>query len=1065
MPYIKKEIIDRVLDAADTKQVLDDFMELKKKGANWMGKSPFTDEKTASFSYSPAKGVWKDFSSGKGGNSAVSFLMAKEGYTYPQAIEYLAKKFGIEIEYDDSEYAKEVAKKEEHRNKLRPVLQSTINAFEKAFRELPKDHPAKKEVYGKRGYNDTIVEQYGIGYAPGNKFIYDQCVKHGVLNDAQALGLVSEKGDKWVDRVIYPLYERRGSSMFPVGLAGRRLGENKKYAKWINSPENELYIKSRFWYGLNFAREQIVKREEAWLVEGYNDVIGWQTHGIENTVASSGTAISKPQIRVLKKLCKRVVICFDPDGPGKKSMLRYIPDFLKEGFRVQLVFLPNTLDPDDFVRAYNLKGKKYDLTNFGTDRKRFRKDGFGFLVEQNFLNKDEVGKASEAKKLAEIVKKIDDEGMRELYSKWLSKDSGLPLPKIRNWTKPDPKDIEVNSPSLLPSNDEYYILPKNVKTPLQELRPTIEKYQLFMANNQIWVQIGEPPFKFKSVSNFSIEIIQHMNDDKFPSKLVRVKNIHNDNKVFDVRSNDMNAPQSFETAVTNHGNFRWKGSRKDHELLKTYLFDNMGVGRKIDVLGWQPEGFWVWNNRITVPGKDPIEIDTNGVFEFDKVCYYVPSANSIYKNNRVMYDAQKKAAYFESPYSFNTVTAQMLKVHRKHAIFAILFSVASVFQDIVVDEIDAFPLLFLYGPASSGKDQLADCCKSFFGKPQTAINLEGNASTIKAKIREFAQFSNMISELSEYKPGNSDLDGVLKGLWGREGYKRGVMESMFGTESIPITSAALVTGNFTPDQEALITRKIWVNMNKTVFNDEETKEYEKLNDMIKKGISGLTEIFLHHRDTVEKNFKHKYREFKSQLGERIEANSRMLTNMSVLGAMYQIFQDVPGVLFPFSHVEMMAHFEKTLELQMNKMNSASIIVRWWDCFLQSMRGAPTNQLRHGRDFKLEGDTLYFNFTNCYNRISQQWFVQYRDAAPSKGIMMDALKKDSSWIEAKAAVRFAPGADSKATSAYVINLQLIDVSQDIKFAVDFQMHEGSMFPSPATPQEKLNLTEERDDLPF
>lgn len=1065
MPYIKKEIIDRVWETADTLEVLQDFMELSKKGANYMAKSPFNDEKTASFSYSPAKGVWKDFSSGNGGNSAVSFLMAKEGLTYIQAIEWLANKYSIHIEYDDSEHAKEVAKLEEKRNNLRPVLQSTINAFAKAFKELPENHPAKKEVYGKRQYTDEIIDAYGIGYAPGNKFIYDKCVENGVVNDAKSLGLISDKGDKWVNRVIYPLVERKGTALFPVGLAGRRLDDNSKYAKWINSKESELYNKSTFWYGLEYAREEIAKRGEAWLVEGYNDVIGWQTNGIPNTIAGCGTAIARGQIRALGKLCKHVVICFDPDKAGKKSMTRYIPDFLKEGFRVQLSFLPNGLDPDDFVREFKISERKYDLSKFGLHQ-RFRRDGFGFLMEQFFKGQDDVGKVSQAKQLAEIVRKISDEGMRTLYTQWLKKESGLPIAKVREWTKPDPKDIEVKGATLLPSNDEFYILPKGVKIPLEQLRPTLEKYQMFMANNQIWVQIGETaPFGFKSVSNFSIEIIQHMNDDKFPSKLIRVKNVHNENKVFDVRSSEMNQPNSFETAVTNYGNYRWRGGRKDHELLKTFLFDNMGVGRKIDVLGWQPEGFWVWNNKITVPGKDGIDIDENGVFEFDDVCYYIPSANSIYKNNRVMYDAQKKAAYFPSPYTFNTVTSQMLKVHREHAIFAILFSVASMFQDIVVDEIDAFPLLFLYGPASSGKDQLADCCKAFFGKPQTAINLEGNASTIKAKIREFAQFSNMISELSEYKPGNSDLDGVLKGLWGREGYKRGVMESMFGTESIPITSAALITGNFTPDQEALITRKIWVNMNKTVFNDEETKEYEKLNDMIKKGISGLTEIFLNHRDVVEKDFKHKYREFKSQLGERIEANSRMLTNMSVLGAMYQIFQDVPGVMFPFSHIDMMSHFEKTLELQMNKMNSASIIVRWWDCFLQSMRGAPTNQLRHGRDFKLEGDLLYFNFTNCYNRISQQWFVQYRDAAPSKGIMMDALKKDSSWVEAKAAVRFAPGADSKATSAYVVNLQLIDVSQDIKFAVDFQTHEGSMFPSPATPQEKMKFKDERDDLPF
>jgi len=1069
MPYIKAEIIDKIFEATDTLTVLQGYIKLSKKGANWMGLSPFTDEKSGSFSYNPAKGIWKCFSCGKSGSSAVSFLMQKETLTYPQALEVLASKFGITVEYEDGERAKEVAMLEERRTDLRPVLMSTINAFEKAYAELPEKHPARLEVESKRDYNAQIIDRYSIGYAPGGDFIYKKCVEAGKVEEAHALGIIDKenKRDKWVDRVIYPLMERKGSSLFPVGLAGRTISDNKKYAKWTNSADSELYNKSKYWYGLESARESIVKTGEAWIVEGYNDVIAAHRCEVPNTIASSGTAIAIGQIKILSKLCKKVILCFDQDPAGIKSMIKYIPVFLKEGFRVQLVNLGKGIDPDDFVRKYNLKNRKHVLARMSHNNK-YRKDGFGYLMTAMLKGKDEVEVISEAKKLSIIIKALDDEGMRILYSRWLQKESKLTLTQVKEWLKNEPVLDKKNLLKLQPTNDEYYTLPKKVKIPLAELRPIIEKYQCFMANNQVWMQSQseEPPFTFRSVSNFSIEIIQHMNDDKFPSKLVRVKNTRNENKVFDVRSSEMNQPMSFENAVTNHGNFRWKGNRKDHETLKTYLFDNMGVGRKIDVLGWQSEGFWVWNNRITVPGKDPIEIDQNGVFDFDNTCYYVPSANSIYKNNRVKYEAQKKAICLSSSQNFNAITSQMLKVHRDHAIIATLFCVASVFQDIVVDEIDAFPLLFLYGPASSGKDQLADCVKSFFGKPQTAINLEGNASTVKAKIREFAQFSNMISELSEYKPGNADLDGVLKGLWGREGYKRGNIESMFGTESIPITSAAIITGNFAPDQEALITRKIWVNMIRTVFSDEETKEFEKLNDMIKKGISGITETFIHQRDNVVKNFKHKQRAFKSVLGERApEANSRMLTNLSVLGAFYQLFQDVDNVMFPFSHTQMMDHFEKTLEMQMNKMTSASIIVRWWDCFLVSMRGNVSAQLRHGRDFKLEGDILYYNFTSCYSRISQQWYIQYKDTVPSKGVMMDALKKDSSWLGNKAAIRFAPGALSKSTSAYLGSLNHIDVSDEIKFSVDFQNHESSFFPSPATPDKNSEFEKKDTELPF
>lgn len=1063
MGFIKKETIEKVWEASNLVDVIGEHVTLKKAGSTYKGLSPWTDEQTGSFMVSPSKGIWKDFSSGKGGNSAVSFLMAKTGCTYPEAIEALAKKYAIEVEYEDSKQAKAYHEKQEKREALRPLLEATIRKYEEQFKALPEDHPAKLEVFGKRGYSMETVEEYRIGYAPGQKFIFNLCKEQGRIKDAQALGLISETNDKWVDRVIYPLIERKGSSLLPVGLAGRRLSNNDKYSKWMNSADSELYKKDTFWYGLNKGKDEIVKRGEAWLVEGYNDVIAWQTHGILNTIASCGTAIADRQILTLKKFCSKIIFCLDQDKAGIKAMLKYIPEFLKAGFRVQIVSLTPGLDPDDFVRVFADTIAKESLEVFHTPE--YRTDGFKFLMDHSFKGKDVVAIAQEAKKLTELIAKIQDVPMQDLYLVWLAKESKTTATQLKKYLKYSEEEQKEEKPTG--NNDEIYILPKGIKEPIEKYRKTIEQYQMFIANNQIWVQGADgPPYNFRSVSNFSIEIIQHMQDEKFPMKLVRIKNIHGLERIFDMQSSDMNSPQMFENAVTAHGNFRWKGGRKEHELLKTYLFDGMGTGRKIDVLGWQPEGFWVWNNKITVPAQDSIKVDDNGVFEKDGVMYYVPSANQIYRNNLYKFEAQKKVISIETNgLTFQNYVSQVIKVHRAHGMMGILFSVASMFQDIVVSQINSFPMLFLFGPASSGKDLLADCCQSFFGIPQTAINLEGGVSTIKAQVREFAQFSNTISQLSEYKNGDPKLDGVLKGLWDRRGYKRGNIDSHVGTESIPILSSVIMTGNYAPDQEALITRLIWNFMDKTTFTDEEIKDYEILSDMNKKGISGFTNLFLNHREHIKNNFKFKFREFKATLSQRHdEANSRMITNLSVLGTFFQMFQNVPEIHFPFSHEEMMKHFDKTIEMQMNKMSTASIINRWWDCFLASMRGTLADQIKVGRDIKLEGDHLYFNFTSCYNRVSRQWYVQYRDAAPAKGVMMDSLKKDKAWIDAKAGVRFAPGRDSKATSAYMINLQEVPIMDEIKFAVDFQVHENSLFPSPATPEEQKNDTGQ-EDLPF
>jgi DNA primase catalytic core len=380
MPYIKQSTIEHVEESADILQVIKEFIELKKQGANHIGLSPFKKESTPSFTVSPTKGIWKCFATGKGGNSAISFLMTSEKMTYPDAIEYLAKKYSIEIEYDNSEDAKEQQKIQERRLELQPLLESTIRKYEEAFKNLPESHPAKLEVYGKRQYTDKEVEAYRIGYAPGGTFIYDLCLPQGRVTDAKEIGLVKEyssyTADFFKDRVIYPLIERKGKSFLPVGLAGRDLSNTGKYSKWLNSTDSDLYKKETFWFGLDKAKETIVGTSEAWLVEGYNDVIAWQTHGILNTIASCGTAVSLRQMKILRKFAEKIILCFDPDSAGKKAMLKYIPQLLKLGFRVQLLLLNQ--DPDDSVRLWkNWIGKKPDLSEMSQERD-YREEGFSW---------------------------------------------------------------------------------------------------------------------------------------------------------------------------------------------------------------------------------------------------------------------------------------------------------------------------------------------------------------------------------------------------------------------------------------------------------------------------------------------------------------------------------------------------------------------------------------------------------------------------------------------------------------------------------------------------------------
>ena len=908
MSFISKQTIDSVkeLPLVDS---IGKYVELKKKGASYEGLSPFKNEKTPSFKVTPAKGIWKCFSTDKGGNNFISFLRAYKSCSFKEAVEIGANDNGIPVQYENSKKAKEYQEEQQEKEELYPVLRSVIKKYQEEFRNLPKDHPAKFEVFQNRQYNDDTVERYGIGYAPGKKFIYDLCVEHGVKNKAKELGLITDQYDKWSNRVIYPLFEMNRGNRIEIGIAGRRVSDNNKYPKWMNSNTNKLFNKSLYWYGLDTAQKEISKKNEAWIVEGYNDVIAFQENGIKNTIASCGTSISYDQIIKLKKYCSRVVLCLDDDKAGIKATMKIIPEFLKHNFRVYIQTLGG-YDPDEFIRFWRPTKDDMEILSKTAE---FRDDGFMFYLQKT-LTGDLIDDGIQARESLKIICSIEDNAMKDIYLGMLQKESKVKLTTLKKWIKEDQNEIEKNKTDKLSSSDEYQ-LPKEVKEPLDKLLPTIKKYQLFMANNKIYCQSNkkEPPYFFVCVSNFDIEIIQHMRDEEYPSKLVRIKNIYNQSAVFDMPSKDMNKVDSFETEVTNHGNFSWKGKREHHDLLKTYLFDKMGTGRKIDVLGWQPEGFWAWNNLAIDRNGKKIDIDNNGCFCYKDVSYHIPSANSVHELNRFMYDPQKRFKSISTQVTFARFCEELIKVHRNHGLIGILFSVASMFQDIVVREITGFPILFLYGPASSGKDQLANVCQSFFGFPQSAINLEGDVSTAKANIREFAQFSNSIGQLSEYKPGNPKLDGILKGLWDRTGYKRGNLQSRVSTDSIPILSSAIMTGNFEPSQDALITRCIYVNMNKTSFTPFEEENFKKFNDIIKGGISGYTNDFLNHRNLVEETFMDQYTKFKREFSELIdkETNSRMITNLSILGATYMIFKDLIG--FSFTLSDMKEHFVKIIE--------------------------------------------------------------------------------------------------------------------------------------------------------
>jgi len=372
MSKIPPHIVDQILQTARIEEVIGEFVQLKRAGSNLKGLSPFTDEKTPSFVVSPAKQIFKCFSTGKGGNAA-SFLMEKEHFSYPEALRWLAKRYNIEVPEEREATAEELAALNERESFL------IINEFAKnTFADMLLNSPEGKAIglsyFEERGFSRATIEKFHLGYClnTGSAFT-DLALEKGYKKDyLEAIGLTKSKDERTFDffkgRVMFPIHSVSGRVL---GFGGRTLLSDKKVAKYFNSPESVIYNKSEILYGLYFAKGDIVKYNECLLCEGYTDVISMHQAGIQNVVSSSGTSLTKEQVKLVSRYTKNLTILYDGDAAGIKASFRGIDLILEEGLNVKVVLFPDGEDPDSFSKSRSsaelsayLAANKQDFISF-----------------------------------------------------------------------------------------------------------------------------------------------------------------------------------------------------------------------------------------------------------------------------------------------------------------------------------------------------------------------------------------------------------------------------------------------------------------------------------------------------------------------------------------------------------------------------------------------------------------------------------------------------------------------------------------------------------------------------
>lgn len=505
---IPQETVNKILDTAQIVDVVGDFVTLKRRGANYVACCPFHNEKTPSFYVSPSKGIYKCFGCGKSG-TAVGFVMEHENLSYVEALRYLARKYGIEV-VEKEESAEDIAARQ--RNESLLVVSEAAGKFFADSLSTEEGRTIGLAYFKSRGLEEETIKKYGLGWAPRSR--------HALLDYAKSAGYKEEYlvdtglcvkhddgklSDRFFDRVIFPVHSVSGRV---IAFGGRTLRTDKTVAKYVNSPETEIYDKSRSLYGIYFAKNEISKRQKCYLVEGYLDVLSMHQLGITNVVASSGTSLTVPQIRLIKKFTENVTIMYDGDSAGIHAAIRGIGLVLKEGLNVKIVLLPDGDDPDSYSRKHSLQEVQDFIENHEQDFIAFKTE---LLLGE--AGDDPLRRAELINDIADTISLIPDPVKRTVYAQASAEkfniDSQIIFERVR---KTRDKMIEDDERTMMREREreqarqevEVQAAPEPEK-PVVENGIVLENRVLAPAEEELlWfiLKYGLDPLEFESDSEF-----------------------------------------------------------------------------------------------------------------------------------------------------------------------------------------------------------------------------------------------------------------------------------------------------------------------------------------------------------------------------------------------------------------------------------------------------------------------------------------------------------------------------------------------------------------------------------
>lgn len=943
---ISEITIRKVRDVAIA-DVISPYVSLTRRGSRLIGLCPFHNEKTPSFCVTPSKNVYHCFGCNHGGD-AIHFVMEKEGLTFMDAIAHIAKAQNIPIEYvEDEERNDEEIKKSKHKESLMIVLDHVQKFFvEQLSVNNDAEHRAAQK-YAYERWSDDFCAQTGIGYAPKDSSVFMDYCKRNAIDDKllQELGLLKEREDgstyaMFRQRIMIPIRNRWGRI---IGYTARYIGDNQKVPKYINSCNSEVYAKGETVFGIDRV-SRLRKTDYLVVVEGAPDVLRMQLIGMENTVASLGTAWTEQQFDLVKRYTAS--LCFIPDsdvsdtddfGAGFKAVMQNGAEAIKKGFQVtvrELPFAQIPYSPEEFDALHNddcealsevseFKPGKNDTDSYIKSKDDYlelkEKHFVVWLAQKRFLVANSLVEERKCvSEIADLLRYIKDQLIYEQCLEELSKLHG----KLRFWRD---AVAQARGEARRKAGNN------NSMTEQQREAEQLRNYGLFVREH-CYYAVGDGDEDPSRISNFIMEPLFHIEDESNGTRLFRLRNTHNISRVVELKESEMCSLNNFQQKVGSLGNFVWLAKIDKLNKVKEYLYSKTDTAERIRKLGWNAtEGFFAFGNGIFADGAFKTVNELGIVRTPSEKAFYIPATSKIYLHNKEIYQFERLMVHENrNGVKLYDYVAKLLEVFGENAGVAFCYLLATLFRDVIFGRTRHFPILNLFGEKGTGKTTLATSLQAFFLHGIDPPNL--GVTSVPAMNDRVSQAVNTLVVLDEYK---NDLDirkvAYLKGLWGGGGQtKKNTNTDGMAAQTI-VSTGVVLSGQDKPTQDmALYTRVIFLAFAKTSFTQAEKRSYEDLVTLCNLGLTHLTIEVLQHRELFEKNFDEMYSITKRELATKLEnetIHDRIFGNWVIPLAVFRTLETVIEV--PLTYTDLFETSIKGIRNQNELAQESSEVADFW----------------------------------------------------------------------------------------------------------------------------------------